>query len=126
MKNGTISQVFLDEEAGYYVFVKMIDNNSTASYQKACDSAVTSAQTEKYDKWYEELKGTYKINVNASVWNDVTIGTMTTEIVTADDLQKMSKKSSSSKSSSSSSEKSSSSSESSSSSSSSSSSNSSK
>ena len=111
MKNGTISQVFLDEKAGYYVFVKMIDNNSTSSYQKACDSAVTSAQTEKYNKWYEKLKETYKINVNASVWNDVTIGTMTTEIVTADDLQKMSKESSSSKKSSSSKSSSSSSSE---------------
>lgn len=97
MKNGTISQVFLDEEAGYYVFVKMIDNNSTSSYQKACDSAVKSAQTEKYNEWYEKLKKTYKINVNANVWNNVTIGTMTTEIVTAEDLQKMNKEASSSK-----------------------------
>lgn len=96
MKNGTISQVFFDEKSGYYVFVKMIDNNSTSSYQKACDSAVETAQTEKYNEWYEKLKKTYKINVNASVWNDVTIGTVTTSIVTAEDLQNMSKKSSSS------------------------------
>ena len=104
MKNGTVSPVFYDEKAGYYVFVKMIDNNSTSSYQKACDDAVKSAQTEKYTEWLNKLKESYKIKVNASVWNNVEIGSMTTEIVTAEDLQKMnessSKKSSSKKSSS--------------------------
>ena len=87
----------------------MIDNNSTSSYQKACDDAVKSAQTEKYTEWLNKLKESYKIKVNASVWNNVEIGSMTTEIVTAEDLQKMkessSKKSSSKKSSSKSSSK---------------------
>ena len=105
MKNGTVSPVFYDEKAGYYVFVKMIDNNSTSSYQKACDDAVKSAQTEKYTEWLNKLKESYKIKVNASVWNNVEIGSMTTD----DDLQKMkessSKKSSSKKSSSKSSSK---------------------
>lgn len=109
MKNGTVSPAFYDEKAGYYVFVKMIDNNSTSSYQKACDDAVKSAQTEKYTEWLNKLKESYKIKVNASVWNNVEIGSMTTEIVTAEDLQKMnessSKKSSSKKSSSKSSSK---------------------
>lgn len=100
MKNGTISPVFYDEKAGYYVFVKMIDNNSTASYQTACDEAVESAQTEKYNEWLNKLKETYKIKVNASVWNNVEIGTVTTDIVTAEDIEKMNESSSSKKSSS--------------------------
>ena len=106
MKNGTVSPVFYDEKAGYYVFVKMIDNNSTSSYQKACDDAVKSAQTEKYTEWLNKLKESYKIKVNASVWNNVEIGSMTTEIVTAEDLQKMNESSSKKSSSKSSSKKS--------------------
>lgn len=105
MKNGTVSQVFYDEKAGYYVFVKMIDNNSTSSYQSACDEAVESAQAEKYNEWLTKLKESYKIKVNSNVWNEVEIGTVTTDIVTAEDIQKMNESSSSKKSSKESSEK---------------------
>ena len=95
MKNNEISEVFLDEEAGYYVFVKMIDNNSTESYESACDSAIKEAQDAKYDEWYTALKDGYKIEINDEIWDTVVIGTVTTGIVTAEDLSAMNEEASS-------------------------------
>ena len=78
-----------------YIFVKMIDNNSTKSYQKACEDAVKEAQDNKYSEWLTELEKGYKISIDYDIWNDVTIGTVTTDIVTAEDLTKMQEDSSS-------------------------------
>ncbi len=89
MKNGEISDVIVDADTGYYMFVKMIDNNSTASYDEACDEAVENAKIEAYYSWLDEIKKDYTIKTYDSVWNDVTIGAVTTSIVTADDLSKM-------------------------------------
>lgn len=95
LNNGEISDVFIDDSAGYYVFVKMTDNNSTESYEKECDDAISKAQQAKYDEWYSKLKESYDISVNYDIWDDVTIGTVTTGIVTAEDLQEMSEEASS-------------------------------
>ena len=95
MKNGEISDVYYDTEASVYIFVKMIDNNSTKSYQKACEDAVKEAQDNKYSEWLTELEKGYKISIDYDIWNDVTIGTVTTDIVTAEDLTKMQEDSSS-------------------------------
>ncbi len=95
LKNGTISNVFIDDSAGYYVFVKMIDNNSTEAYDKECDAAISAAQQEKYEEWYNNLKESYSTEVNNEIWDSVTIGAVTTGIVTAEDLQKMSEDASS-------------------------------
>ncbi len=89
MKNGTISEVFFDETSGYYVFVKMINNNSQESYKTAYNGALQTAQTEKYNEWYEKFEKEHKVKVNNEVWDYVTIGTVTTDIVTAEDLQAM-------------------------------------
>lgn len=89
MKNGEISKVYYDKDTSVYIFVKMIDNNSTASYQKACDSAVKEAQNTKYNELLKKLEKNYKISINDDVWNDVTIGTVTTDIVTAEDIAAM-------------------------------------
>lgn len=94
MKKGEISEVIKDEKSGYVLFVKMVDNNSQDSYKKACDSAVESAQNDAYDKWYQGILENYKVSTNSDVWGDVTIGSVTTDIVTAADLEKMNKDSS--------------------------------
>ena len=94
MKKGEISEVIKDEKSGYVLFVKMVDNNSQDSYKKACDSAVESAQNDAYDKWYQGILENYKVSTNSDVWEDVTIGSVTTDIVTAADLEKMNKDSS--------------------------------
>lgn len=89
MKNGEISDVIADEDTGYYMIVKMVNNNSTESYEEACDEAVENAKTDAYYSWLDEVKKDYTIKTYDSVWDDVTIGTVTTSIVTADDLSKM-------------------------------------
>ncbi|MCH5252989.1 MAG: hypothetical protein J1F22_08465 [Lachnospiraceae bacterium] len=89
MKNGEISDVIVDDTTGYYMFVKMVDNNSTASYDEACEEAITEAQQNSYNEWLEEIKKGYTIKQYDDVWGEVTIGTVTTDIVTVDDLNKM-------------------------------------
>lgn len=95
LKNGKISSVFIDDSAGYYVFVKMTDNNSTETYDSECEAAISAAQEEKYTEWYNSLKEGYNTVVNNEIWDTVTIGGVTTGIVTAEDLQKMSEEASS-------------------------------
>lgn len=95
MENGKISSVFIDDSAGYYVFVKMTDNNSTEAYDNACEAVISAAQEEKYTEWYNSLKEGYNTVVNNEIWDTVTIGGVTTGIVTAEDLQKMSEEASS-------------------------------
>lgn len=94
MKNGQVSQAFLDESSGYYVVVKMINNNSEEAYKTACDDAVKSKQEEAYTNWYTEEETKHKVNINTDIWTDVVLGTVTTDIVTADDLNDMNEDSS--------------------------------
>lgn len=89
MEKDEVSGVIKDESTGYYMVVKMIDNNSTKSYDEACDTAIEDAKNTAYYSWLDEIKKNYKIKVYDSVWKNVTIGTVTTGIVTADDLAKM-------------------------------------
>jgi len=96
MKNGEISDAILDDTTGYYVVVKMVNNNSDEAYKTACKDAIESKQNEAYSSWFEKEQ-TDKVVVNTDVWTDVTIGTVTTDIVTADDLNDMKENSSSSK-----------------------------
>lgn len=94
LKNGEMSDIIKDEKSGYYLFVKMEDNNSSEAYDEACDSAITAAQNEAYDTWYQGILEDYKVSTNSDVWDDVVIGTVTTDIVTAEDLEKMNEDSS--------------------------------
>lgn len=95
MKNGEISDVIEDATTGRYMVIKMVDNNSSASYDEACDTAISTAKQEAYNAWLEEIKKKHTIKQYGDSWDDVVIGTVTTDIVTADDLQKMSKEASS-------------------------------
>ena len=87
MKNGAVSEAILDEN--YYVVVKMVNNNSDEAYKNACDDAIEAKQNEAYQTWYEKEEESYDVVVNTDIWTDVTIGTVTTDIVTAEDLEKM-------------------------------------
>lgn len=89
MKNGSVSEAFLDDTTGYYVVMKMIDNNSDEAYKTACENAVTEAQDKAFQTWYDKEQEEYKIEINTDIWTDVVIGTVTTDIVTAEDIQNM-------------------------------------
>lgn len=95
LKNGEISGVIEDKTTGYYMVVKMVNNNSTASYEEACDEAINTAKQEAYNAWLEEIKKKHTIKQYGETWDDVVIGTVTTDIVTEEDLLKMSKEGSS-------------------------------
>lgn len=94
MKNGEISDAIIDDTAGYYVVVKMINNNSEEAYQTACDDAIAEAQDNAYQEWFQNEYDNTDVNINTDVWTDVTIGTVTTDIVTAEDLEEMNEDSS--------------------------------
>lgn len=96
MKNGEISGVITDSSTGYTMLIKMANNNSNKSYDSACDEAITSAKQTAYNAWLAKLEKKHQIKKYDSVWNDVKIGTVTTSIVTADDLSKMAEADSSS------------------------------
>lgn len=96
MKNGEISGVITDNSTGYTMLIKMVNNNSNKSYDSACDEAITSAKQTAYNEWLAKLEKKHQIKKYDSVWNDVKIGTVTTSIVTADDLSKMAEADSSS------------------------------
>lgn len=89
MKNGAISDVIEDKQTGYYLVIKMVNNNSTASYDDACDEAIDTAKQDAYNTWLADLEKKYDIKQYGDVWDDVKIGTVTTSIVTVDDLSKM-------------------------------------
>lgn len=94
LKNGEISGIIEDAKSGYVLFVKMVNNNSTESYDEACDAAVEDAQDSAYDTWYQGILENYTVETNSDVWDEITIGTVTTDIVTAEDLEKMNEDSS--------------------------------
>ncbi|MCI9128341.1 MAG: hypothetical protein HFG28_14475 [Eubacterium sp.] len=94
MKNGQVSQAFLDESSGYYVVVKMINNNSEEAYKTACDDAEKTKQEEAFANWYTEEETKHKIDINTDIWTEVALGTVTTDIVTAEDLNDMNEDSS--------------------------------
>ena len=94
MKNNEISGILEDKKSGYCILVKMVDNNSSDSYKEACDTAVEDAKNAAYDEWYNGILKNYKVETVTENWDDVTIGTVTTDIVTADDLAKMNEDSS--------------------------------
>ena len=64
MKNGTVSDVILDEN--YYVVVKMVDNNSEEAYKTACDDAIKAKQNSAYSDWYDKEQEKYDVVVNTS------------------------------------------------------------
>lgn len=89
MKNDEISQVFEDKDNKRYILVKMVDNNSTDSYEEACDDAIEEAKNAAYDEWYQGIMANYTVETVSENWDDIVIGTVTTDIVTAEDLEKM-------------------------------------
>ena len=96
MKNGEISGVITDSSTGYTMLIKMVNNNSNKSYDSACDEAITSAKQTAYNAWLAKLEKKHQIKTYDSGGTDVKIGTVTTSIVTADDLSKMAEADSSS------------------------------
>ena len=65
MNNGDVSEVY-ETENGWYL-VRMINNNSTESYDAEVESQIKAAQDEAFQELYQEIAATndYKINYGA-------------------------------------------------------------
>ncbi len=63
MDNGAISDIY-EDTTGYYI-VRMVNNNSSESYDNAVDQAITDAENQAFDDYYTstvEPKHTYTLN----------------------------------------------------------------
>jgi foldase protein PrsA len=75
MDNNKISAVY-EAEDGYYI-VRMLNNNSTESYDKAVQDAITNAENEGFQKYYEGVQENYKYTINNNALNSLTMGKIT-------------------------------------------------
>ena len=78
LENGQVSDHIIEEEDGYYI-VKMINNNSTESYDEAVEEVLNNARYTAFQKVYEQIKEAYAIEINNSVWDEIVIGEITYE-----------------------------------------------
>lgn len=75
MNNGDISDVS-ETENGWYL-VRMINNNSSESYDKEVESQINSAEEEGFQTIYQDIAAKYKYKVNKSALKSLTMGNIT-------------------------------------------------
>ena len=75
MNNGDISDIY-EAEDGYYV-VRMVNNNSSESYDKAVADAINSAESSKFSSFYDELAAKHEYTTNDSLLASLTMGNIT-------------------------------------------------
>lgn len=76
LENGEITDKVIEAETGYYI-IKMVDNNSKASYEAAVADAIAQVEEEKFDEVYDELLKLYETEVNNTVWDTIIMGKTT-------------------------------------------------
>ncbi len=75
MDNNTVSDI-LEDESGYYI-VRMINNNSTESYDEAVEDAITDAEDEAFDEAYHELLNNYDYKISKGALRRLRMGSIT-------------------------------------------------
>lgn len=75
MGNGAISEIY-EEEDGYYI-VRMVNNNSSESYDTAVKDAITTAENEAFDKVYEQIKEKHEYKMNDRAIKSLKMGSIT-------------------------------------------------
>lgn len=76
LKKDAIAEKIVETDTAYYV-IKMLDDNSTESYDAAVTKAITDAENEAFNKKYEEIKKDYTVTENADVWDKIVMGKTT-------------------------------------------------
>jgi foldase protein PrsA len=76
LDNDAYSNDIVETSLGYYI-IKMVNNNSTESYDAAVNEAVTAKQQEAFDADYENIKKEYTITVNDAEWDKIVMGQTT-------------------------------------------------
>ncbi|MHB8127478.1 MAG: SurA N-terminal domain-containing protein [Mobilitalea sp.] len=75
MENNTISDVY-EAENGYYI-VRMVNNNSSESYDTAVADAITSAENEGFNTIYQEVIAKHEYSINDTILRSLTMGSIT-------------------------------------------------
>ncbi|MDF2483890.1 MAG: putative rane protein [Herbinix sp.] len=75
MENGAIGEV-QETESGYYA-IRMIDNDSSESYDKAVEDAITAAENEGFTAVYEEILAKHEYKINQTALNSLSMGSIT-------------------------------------------------
>lgn len=75
LNNNEISNIVKVQDA--YYFVKMINNNSSQSYDNAVKKAIAQKENEEFEKAYEKILKHYSVKVNNSQWDKIKMGNIT-------------------------------------------------
>lgn len=75
LKNNEISNI-IETEDGYY-FVKMVNDNSSQSYDNAVKAAINEEETKRFDEEYAKILKNYNVTVYDKEWKKVKLGTVT-------------------------------------------------
>jgi foldase protein PrsA len=75
MENKAVSGI-IEDSNGYYI-VRMVNNNSSESYDAAVKDAITQKENEGFTKVYEDIKATHKFKFNDKEFNKLKMGTVT-------------------------------------------------
>lgn len=78
LKNGQVADHIVEEDDGYYI-IKMVNDNSTESYDEKVQDALEMMLYEEFQKVYEQIKAEYTIEINNSIWDEIVIGDITYE-----------------------------------------------
>lgn len=76
LENDEIASSVIETSIGYYI-IKMLDNNSTESYDSAVEEAVSLAEEEAFNAEYEVIKKDYTITINNEAWDPIVMGKTT-------------------------------------------------
>lgn len=77
LDNGDYSDV-ITTKFGHYI-IHMLDNNSSARYEKAIQDAIQDEKTALFKTHYDELLPEYDITINTENWDTLDIGSITTD-----------------------------------------------
>lgn len=60
-----------------YVIIRMVDNTSMESYDRAVQTAIENAKEEALEQQYQDVKKLYKIEIKEDIWDPIEIGDLT-------------------------------------------------
>nr|WP_243167833.1 peptidylprolyl isomerase [Anaerocolumna cellulosilytica] len=76
LENGAVTDSIIETETGYYI-IKMVNNNSSESYDTAVADAVATAEDEGFTAEYNKIKEAYTTTINTKVWDSIKLGNIT-------------------------------------------------
>lgn len=75
MENGSVSDIY-EAENGYYI-VRMVDNDSSISYDNAVSSAISRAESQAFSEEYDRILSTYDFDINENILSTLDMGEIT-------------------------------------------------